>query len=112
MKLNTIERVLLQRILQDLQTDWATLKLKRVLAESLSPTKKELDKLIEKRKIGDREVEVYRWDKVPPREYEIPEVIKNKITTKLDELSKSEKLTDDYYSLMEKFFPEDKPKDK
>ena len=106
MKLNTIERMLLQRVLQDIQTDWITLKAKRVLTEQLSPSKKEEKELnFRTEKLGDREV--LRWDDVPSRDFDIPEKLKEKITKKLDELSKAEKLTDDWYSLMEKFFPEE-----
>lgn len=104
-KLTTIERMLLQRVLQDIQTDWITLKAKRVLTEQLSPSKTEEKKLnFRTEKRGDRDVLL--WDEIPPKDFEIPEKIKEKITKKLDELSKAERLTDDWYSLMDKFFPE------
>lgn len=105
-ELNTVERMLLQRVLQEVQSDWAMLRVKRVLVEQLSPSKKELAKLVEKKEIDGKKVLVYHWDAVEPKNYEIPEAIQIKITKKLDELSKAEKLTDDWYSLMCKFFPE------
>ena len=106
MKLNTIERMLLQRVLQDVQTDWMTLKAKRILTEQLSPSKAEEKKLnFRTEKRGDNEVLV--WDVIPDRGFEISDKLKEKIITKLDELSKAEKLTDDWFSLMEKFFPEE-----
>lgn len=104
MKLNTIERMLLQRVLQDVQSDWTTLKVKRVLVEQLSPSKSEEKKLnFRTEKRGDRDVTV--WDTIPDKNFEISASINKKITTKLDELSKAERLTDDWYSLMDKFFP-------
>lgn len=106
MKLNTIERMLLQRVLQEVQSDWETLKAKRVLVEQLSPSKAEEKKLnIRTEKRGDRDVTV--WDVIPDRSFEISDSLNKKITNKLDELSKAEKLTDDWYSLMIKFFPKE-----
>lgn len=106
MKLNTIERMLLQRVLQDMQSNFVTLRAKRVLAEQLSPTKAEEKKLnFRTEKVGDREV--LRWDIIPERDFNIPDELDKKIKDKLGELDKGEKLTDDWYSLMCKFFPEE-----
>lgn len=105
MKLNTIERMLLQRVLQEVLSDWETLKAKRVLVEQLSPSKAEEKKLnFRTEKLGDKDVT--RWDVIPDKNFEISDSLKNKIVNKLDELSKAEKLTDDWFSLMTKFFPE------
>ena len=107
MKLNTMERMLLQRVLQDVQSNFVTLKAKRVLVEQLSPNKTEEVKLnFRTEKIGDRSV--LKWSEIPERDFNIPGELENKIKEKLGELDKGEKLTDDWYSLMCKFFPEDK----
>ncbi|KKN70392.1 hypothetical protein LCGC14_0430870 [marine sediment metagenome] len=105
MELSIKERMLLQQLLGGVKTNFLTLKKIRVFREELSPTNSE-EKKLNLREEGTGDKKSLRWNPIPDREIEIPEAVYNVIKKTLESMDKAEQLSNDFYSLMEKFFPE------
>lgn len=114
MKLSTLERILLQQVLDGVKTNFLTLKKIRVFREELSPSKAEAKKLnFREETTADGRVAT-KWDNIPDKGIEIPDLIFNVIKKTLESMDRAEQLSNNFYSLMEKFFPEmeDAPRSK
>jgi len=101
MKLSILERIILSQLLPA-QGTFLTLKLLRVLKEDLSFTEEE-NKILEFEQDG----ETLHW-KEPgvEREIEIGDTMNQIIVEALKELDKNAELTDQHFSLYEKFIKE------
>lgn len=101
MKLNTLERITLIDLLPK-EGNFKTLKLLRVLKEELSFTEEE-NKELQLTIKGDS----VSWnEKGQEKDIEIGETIQEEITNKLIELDTNKQLSDQHFSLYEKFIKE------
>jgi len=103
MKLSVLERVLLGGMLADYRGSFTNLKIVRVGREALSFTEDELAKL----KIVQKDDNV-TWNPEASLEFQdveilVSETMTNVIKGMLEKLNKEEKLTDQHFSLYEKF---------
>ena len=108
MKLNTLERIVLAQVLPHEGT-FANLRLLRVLRESLSFNEEE-NKALGFRQEGtqmmwnnDEVVDGEVIPRCPERDFPIGEVLTKLIVEKLKELNSQAKLTEQHFSLYEKF---------
>ena len=102
MKLNVLERIVASQILPK-EGSFTNLKLIRVTKEELSFTEEE-NKALEFTQVGER----LNWKEgiVKDKEFYFGEVVTKLIVDKLKELDKSEDLTENHFSLYEKFIGE------
>jgi len=102
MKLNVLERIVASQILPK-EGSFTNLKLIRVTKEELSFTEEE-NKALEFTQVGER----LNWKEgiVKDKEFNFGEVVTKLIVDKLKELDKSEDLTENHFSLYEKFIGE------
>jgi predicted transcriptional regulator len=99
MKLDVRERIILSQILPK-EGSFTNLKLIRVMQEELSFSEAE-NKILDFKQAEDR----LTWseDTVEQKDIKFGEVIEKLIVSKLTELDKEEKLTNEHFSLCEKF---------
>lgn len=99
MKLNLLERIMIQNILPK-EANFATLKIMNNLRQSVAPSEEEY-KEFEIKQVNDR----IMWNALgnEPREIEIGEKASDIIKDALKELDKDKKLTQDLFTLYEKF---------
>ena len=104
MKLNVLERILLGNMLAGREGNFITLKLIRSFREEISFTEVE-NKALKFKVEGN----VMLWDNTSATsigevEFEVGEVVINIIKSVLTELNDKAKLTEQHFSLYEKFF--------
>ena len=99
MKLNLLERLMIQSILPK-EANFVTLKIMNNLRQSVAPSEEEY-KEFEIKQINDRII----WNVLgnEPKEIEIGEKASDVIKDALKELDKEKKLTQDLFTLFEKF---------
>lgn len=100
-KLNVVERMLLSSILPAKGT-FQTLKLLRVLKEALSFTEEE-NKELQFKQEGDK---IHWQENHKEWDFEIGDTMNEIIVKTLKEMDEKEELTDDFYTLYEKFITE------
>jgi hypothetical protein len=106
MKLNLLERFNIQRILPQ-ETNFLTLKIVNSLKQSLSPSEEELKEFDVKPEV-DSEGRVtgrITWNELgkEEREIEIGEKATDLIVESLKKLDKENKITNEHYTIYEKF---------
>lgn len=103
MKLNIQERIMLAGILPN-ESNFLTLKIVRELQEKLSFTEEEIKEFELRQTVQDGQ-SMLNWNQKKEKEVEIPigEKATDIITEALTKLNKENKLTQQIYSLYEKF---------
>ena len=102
MKLNVLERIVVSEILPK-EGSFMNLKLVRTVKEELSFSEEE-NKALEFNQIGTS----LKWKEnvIEDKEFNFGEVVTKLIISKLKELDESEDLTENHFSLYEKFIGE------
>lgn len=102
MKLSVLERLAIQNLLPQ-QSDFTNLKLMRVAREALSFTEKE-NRLLQFKPV-EGEAGKIQWQDgaVPEKEVALGEVVTVMIVDALKKLNEEKKLTEEHFSLYEKF---------
>jgi len=105
-KLDVLERLILLQVLPK-EGNYSNLKALRVVREALAFSEAENKALAFREEQG-----MLRWNPLgaPPKEIFFGEIIEGLIVKALKELDKAEKLTQDHFSLYEKFVSEEDEK--
>ena len=105
-KLNVFERLVVLSFYQQVEANFATLKIVRLLQMELSLTEEEY-KLAGLRDVQGGGVDAEDWDAVPEKEIIFGEKAKEIIVNALVELDEAEKLRWEHYTTYEKFVLEE-----
>ena len=106
-KLNVFERLVVLSFYQQVEANFATLKIVRLLQMELAPSEEEY-KLAGLKDVTNGGVEADDWDAVPEKEITFGEKAKEIIVNALVELDEAEKLRWEHYTAYEKFVLEEK----
>jgi hypothetical protein len=108
MKLNVLERLILQNLLPK-EGSFLNLKLLRVVKEELSFDEAENKALQFRQDTGENPMLRWTPDVCPDKEFTFGAVVRGIIVKALTDLDKAEKITQDHYSLYEKFMENNEP---
>ena len=100
MKFNTFERLVLLNVLSQSRNNLADLKIVHHLKMDLTFTEKE--QKLSKMKFTDKGT-IADWTAVKPKEIKLSDRAKEIITKGLENISNQEKLTEEHFTLCEKF---------
>ena len=106
-ELNVFERLIVLAFYQEVEANFSTLKIVRLLQMELSLTEEEY-KLAGLRDLPGGGIEADDWDAVPEKEITFGEKAKEIIVNALVELDEAEKLRWEHYTAYEKFVLEEK----